>query len=206
MIITYHDGGFIKITSSDTTVAINPISKKSKLKETKFGADLALVSINHPDCNGTDSVTRTGKELFVIDGAGEYEVGGVFAKGVATSTNYGGEGKMNTIYSIHIEDVHILHLGVLSNEKLTSKMLDGIDDIDILFVPILGESTIDAAVANKLANSLEAKMVIPVFYEDDSLQAFLKESSAEGVVALEKLVLKKKDLDGKNGEVVVLAA
>jgi len=206
MIITYHDGGFIKITSGDTTIAFNPISKESKLKETKFGADLAFVSLNHEDCNGVESVTRSGKELFVIDGAGEYEANGVFAKGVGVESSYGEEKRINTIFSLHLEDVHIVNLGALSTEKLTGKMLDGIDNIDVLFVPISGNGMIDAALANKMANSLEAKIVIPTFYDKDTLSTFLKEASAEEVKAIEKLVLKKKDLAEKAGEVVVLDA
>lgn len=209
MIITYHNGGFIKITNGDTTVAINPISKKSNLKEVRFGADLALVSVNHSDCNGIDSVIRSGKDMFVIDGAGEYEVGGVFTKGVAVNTKYDGEEMINIIYSLYIEDIHILYLGALGNEKLTSKMLGGIDDIDILFVPVGAENgesgTLDATMANKLANSLEAKMVIPIFYDENSLKTYLKEASAEGVKAIEKLVIKKKDLEGKIGEIVILS-
>jgi hypothetical protein len=206
MIITYHSGGFIKITSSDTTIAFNPISKESKLKETKFGADLAFVALNHPDCNGVESVTRSGKELFIIDGAGEYEANGVFAKGVGAESNYGGSKLINTIFSLHLEDVHIVNLGALSTDKLTAKMMDGIDNIDVLFVPVGGEGMIDAAVANKIANSLEAKIVIPTFYDKESLSTFLKEASAEGVAQIEKLVLKKKDLAEKTGEVVVLSA
>ncbi len=204
MIITYHQAGFIKITSGDTVIAFNPISKDSNFKETKFGANLAFVSLDHKDCNGVESVTRSEKELFVIDGPGEYEARGVFAKGIATESEYGGERKINTLFSLHLEDIHIVNLGVLSTEKLTGKMLDGIDDIDVLFVPIGGDGMIDAAVANKLANSLEAKIVIPTFYDDETLATFLKEASAEDVSPAEKLVLKKKDLETKNGEVVVL--
>ncbi len=209
MIITYHGAGFIKITSGDTTIAFNPISKESKLKETKFGADIAFVSLNHEDCNGVESVTRSGKKLFVIDGAGEYEVSGVFAKGVGAESKYGlkdsGEKRINTIFSLHIEDVHIVNLGAISTEKLTGKMLDGIDNIDVLFVPVSGDGMIDAALANKMANSLEAKIVIPTFYDKDTLKTFLKEASAEDVKGVEKLVLKKKDLAEKAGEVVVLS-
>jgi len=210
MIITYHDAGFIKITSGDTTIAFNPISKDSKFKEIKFGADLAFVSVSHADCNGVESVTRSGKELFVIDGAGEYESNGVFAKGVGTESKYGikneGDKKINTIFSLHLEDIHIVNLGALSTEKLTSKMLDGIDNVDILFVPIAGEDMLDAALANKMANTLEAKIVIPTFYNKDTLNTFLKEASAEDVQSIEKLVIKKKDLEEKTGEVIVLSA
>ena len=43
-------------------------------------------------------------------------------------------------------------------------------------------------------------------YDDKSLKAFLKEAGAEGTKAEEKLTVKKKDLDGKQCEVVVLGA
>ncbi len=204
MIITYHNGGFIKLTSGDITIAMNPISKSSKMKEVKFGADLAFISVDHIDCNGSTSVTRSGRELYVIDGPGEYEVAGVFAKGVATNTEYGGERKINTVYSLHVEDVHIVNLGTIKDEKLSGKILDGIDDIDILFVPIEGEGTVEPAVANKLANSLEAKIVIPTFYNEETLTNFLKETGAETLKSVEKLAIKKKDVVEKSGDVVVL--
>ncbi len=55
MIITYHGGEFFKVQFGDTVLAFNPISKDSKLKSSRFGADIALVSLNHPDMNGVES-------------------------------------------------------------------------------------------------------------------------------------------------------
>ncbi len=207
MIITYHNGGFIKIISGDITIAFNPISKSSRLKPTNFGADVVFISTDNPDCNGVDTVKRNNKNLFVINGAGEYEVSGVFAKGVATKTQYNEDKDIiNTMYSLHIEDMHILNLGLINEDKLTGKMLDGIDDVDIVILPIGGSGTIDPGVANKMANSLEAKIVIPTFYNKDTLNTFLKETSSESVKPIEKLVIKKKDLVDKTGEVIVLKA
>ena len=45
-----------------------------------------------------------------------------------------------------------------------------------------------------------------LFYTKESLAIFLKEASSEDVKGIEKLVLKKKDLAEKTGEVVVLKA
>jgi hypothetical protein len=41
-------------------------------------------------------------------------------------------------------------------------------------------------------------------YDDKTLKAFLKEMGEEGAETAEKLTLKRKDLEGKEGEVVVL--
>lgn len=77
MIITHHKGEFMKVTFGDTTLAFNPISKKSKIASTRFGADIAFVSLNTPDFNGIDEVTRSGKDLFVVNGPGEYDPGSI---------------------------------------------------------------------------------------------------------------------------------
>jgi len=63
MIITAHGAESIKISHGDLTLAFNPISKESKLKSTSYGADVAFVSVWHPDMNGIEAVTRNGKNL-----------------------------------------------------------------------------------------------------------------------------------------------
>jgi L-ascorbate metabolism protein UlaG (beta-lactamase superfamily) len=63
--------------------------------------------------------------------------------------------------------------------------------------------------AAKLATSLEAKIVIPMHYDLPSaktaLNVFLKEYGEEKIAPVEKLTLKKKDLEGKDGEVIILS-
>jgi hypothetical protein len=41
-------------------------------------------------------------------------------------------------------------------------------------------------------------------YDEKTLKAFLKEAGQDGVKSIEKLTIKKKDLEGKEGEIVVL--
>jgi L-ascorbate metabolism protein UlaG (beta-lactamase superfamily) len=57
--------------------------------------------------------------------------------------------------------------------------------------------------AYALAVQLEPKAIIPMHYEPQDLKNFLKEAG-EDVKPQEKLTIKKKDLDGKEGEIVVL--
>ena len=208
MIITHHKGEFIKVTFGDTVIAFNPISKKSKITPTRFGADIALVSLNDADCNGVDEVTRSGKELFVVQGAGEYEVQGVFINGFPSKSEYSNDATINTIYAVRLEDMNLLFLGALSEKKPDLSIVEDMDSVDVLFVPIGGGGVLEPADAHSLAVALEAKVVIPIHYdgmgESGALKAFLKEASAEDVKPTEKLTIKKKDLDTKSGEVVVL--
>src|SRR3989338_8117831 len=88
MIITYHGADFFKVSFGDMTIAVNPISKDSKFKNTRFGSDITLVSINSAEHNGAETTSRGDKEPFLIDGPGEYEVSGVFIKGFLSKSKY----------------------------------------------------------------------------------------------------------------------
>jgi L-ascorbate metabolism protein UlaG (beta-lactamase superfamily) len=204
MIITYQGVEFFKVQFGDTILAFNPISKESKSKTTRFFSDVALVTANHPDFTGVDNLSYNGKDPLVISGPGEYETKGVFIKGFQSKTTYGGKEKINTIYIVVLEGMTICFLGSLVDEKLPAEFLEAIEDIDILFLPIGGDGMLDAGKANKVAVTLEPKIIIPMHYEASALKTFLKESGEEGVKPVDKLTLKKKDLEGKEGEVVIL--
>lgn len=206
MILTYHDGFCVRASAGDTTVVFGPVSKSSKnFKPTNFGADVAFVSLNHPDMNGTEEAGRGDKQPFVIHGPGEYEIKDIAAFGFASESEYGGEKRINTLYSITFDGLSVLYAGAVGTATLP-KDLEDMDSPDVLIVPIGDEGALTPAEAQKLAVNLEAKIVIPIGYDEKALKMFLKEAGAESVKPEEKLTLKKKDVAGKEGEVVVLKA
>ncbi len=206
MVITHHGGQCFKVSFGDTTIAFDPISKKSKLSPVKFGADIAFISIQHPDMNGADEVAFGAKQPFVVSGPGEYEVGDVTARGYGVETMYGGVKKYNTIYQVILEGINMVFLGALGDENIDPQILGELGDIDILFVPIGGGDVLDVPAASKLATKLEARCIIPMHYTDVALKAFLKEEGVDTVDAIEKLTIKKKDLAEMEGEIVVLSS
>jgi L-ascorbate metabolism protein UlaG (beta-lactamase superfamily) len=203
MVITYQGGECFKVTQGDLTLAFNPPSKDSKLRSVKFGSDIVLVSQDHPDFNGVDSTSYGEREPFVITGPGEYEIKGIAVRGFGSSSTYGGE-HLNTIYSVLLEGTNLCFLGALGSAVLPAAAKQELDDIDILFVPVGGDGVLDKAEAYKLAVSLEPKAIVPMHYTQESLKGFLKEAGAEGVKPIERLTVKKKDLDGKEAEIIVL--
>jgi L-ascorbate metabolism protein UlaG (beta-lactamase superfamily) len=210
MVITYHGGEFFKASFADTTIAINPISKESKLNSAKFGADIAIVSLNDKDFNGVEQVTHGDKEPFVISGPGEYEIKKVFIKGFQSVSGYGGSERINTVYSIALEGINLVFLGALNSKKLDADVKEAFGNIDILFVPIGGNGVLNTVDAHALAVELESKIIIPMHYgeiedgKNKALAEFLKEDGGENGKPIDKLTIKKKDLDGKEGEIVVL--
>lgn len=209
MVITHHGAEFFKVAFGDTTLAVNPISKDSKLKGARFGADVALVSLDDPDMNGAAEVAYGERQPFVIAGPGEYEVKGVAIKGFLSSSTYRGKERVNTIYFITLEGMNLCFLGALVDKNLPQEAREAFEDIDILFVPVGGDGVLTPAEAHNISILLEPKLVIPMHYEGvgekGALAAFLKEEGADAQ-PVDKLTLKKKDVEGKEGEVVVLSA
>ncbi|MEK7607573.1 MAG: MBL fold metallo-hydrolase [Patescibacteria group bacterium] len=205
MVITYQGGAFVKVQFGDIIIAVNPISKDSKLKTTRFGADIALISLNHPDFSGTDQVSFGEKNAFAITGPGEYEIKDVFIKGFKSESKYGGENRLNTIYTVNLENMHLCFLGALSSKDLQSDVAETIDDIDILFVSVGTDGILSPSDAYKLAVKLEPKLIIPLYWGNSAaLKTFLKEAGEENTKPVDKLTLKKKDLEGKEADVIVL--
>lgn len=206
MVITYHDKQFFKVQFGDTVLAFNPISKDSKLKGSRFGADIALVSMNEPDFNGIDQVAHGNKDPFVIAGPGEYEVNGIVIRGFMVDAQFEKEGKVNTIYTVELEGIHLCFLGNISTAELSDKTKEQLGFVDILFVPVGDKTTIGPSDARKLATRLEATLSIPMDYDEKTLQSFLRESGEEKVKPQDKLTLKRKDIDTFDSNVVVLKA
>ena len=65
-------------------------------------------------------------------------------------------------------------------------------EVDILFIPIGGGELLDSQKAAGAAIHLEAKIVIPMNYNESQLKQFIKEFGADKTESLEKLTIKKK--------------
>lgn len=204
MIISYLGGQSFKVSFGDTTLAFNPISKQSKLEATKYGSDVAFVSLWHPDFNGVEQVTHGSKEPFLVDTPGEYEMGSVTARGFGVKTTYDKVETYNTIFQVQMEEMNIVFLGALGDPEIDPKILAELSDIDILFLPIGGGDVLSVPQASKLATKLEAKLIIPMHYDVDTLKLFLKEEGEENLKPVDKLTLKRKDVAAMDGTIAIL--
>ena len=214
MVITHHGGQCFKVTFGDLTLVFDPIAKNATLPAVRFGADIALVSRDHPDMNGVEEVAKQdgkGGVPFAVTGPGEYERGGVVIQGFLSHSKYGlekgQEQAVNTIYSVQLEDMTLVHLGALADAELSQEARESIDEIDVLFVPIGGDGVLSAAKAHELAVSLEPKIIVPMHWsgigQPKALEAFLKEAG-NGSEKVDKFTLKKKDLVGLEGSILVI--
>jgi L-ascorbate metabolism protein UlaG (beta-lactamase superfamily) len=209
MIITYHGKQFFKLQQGDYTLAYNPISKDSKLgiKPPHFGSNLTLVSVRHPNYNGTEHTSYGDTEPFEIQGPGSYEVAGVTVNGFGTKALVDDEAFINTIYFVNHDDISYCFIGDLEDPALDQHIKEFTDAVDVLFVPIGSNGTLNPSQAAKLSKIFSPKVIIPMDYGKDrdtgSLETFLKEVGGDDE-ATDKFVFKKSDLDKLTGKVVVI--
>ncbi len=200
MVITYYGRQYFKLTLGDLTIATNPPSKASK--PARFGADIALISLNHADYNDPETVTMGDREPFVLNSAGSYEVKELFFTGAGSTVNVDKKDFINTVYGFELDGIKIAFLGAAYDEKtLSSEAKEIAGQADMIFVAI-GE---DPTLAYKTATSFDPNVIIPMDYTDESLKRFLKEGGQEKNEVQDKLTLKRRDLDGKEGHIIVLA-
>ena len=131
-----------KVQFGDTVVAYNPHRQRVKTEGARFGADIAVVSLNHPDFSGAESVAYGEKKPFAVTGPGEYEINGVSVRGFQTQSQYAKESKLNTVYLVELEGIKLCFLGQLHTAELSEKTREALDGIDILFVPVGGNETL----------------------------------------------------------------
>lgn len=217
MNIQYYGHSCFKITtksegkSNDGVVAfIDPFDKKIGLKPPQGRADVVFVShTQHSDHNNIEALKDNP---VVIDAPGEYSVKGINVTGIDSfhDDKEGAERGRNTIFVLDAEDIRICHLGDLGSD-LDLKQLEKIGDIDILMIPVGGKYTIDFKLAAKISKKLSPAIIIPMHYKIKGTNIdvvdekdFCGEMGNCPKEKVNKINLKKKDLEEKNMEIMLM--
>ncbi len=130
---------------------------------------------------------------FEFPGPGEYEKGGVIISGIAD----GGDG--NVIFNLMFEEINICYLGHITHE-LNEDEIKQIGNVDILFLPLGEEGTLNVKLALKLLSNIDPRVVIPMLYSD--LTEFLKSEASFEEAEVYKV--KKTDLPSEERKIVII--
>jgi L-ascorbate metabolism protein UlaG (beta-lactamase superfamily) len=189
MEITWYGHSCFRLTERNyATVVTDPFDNKSiGYDSLKLRSDIVTVSHDAPGHNNTDAVKGTSH---VIDGPGEFEIGGVFVTGVQTDGSGSGKKKSkkenettvrNTIYVFDYDGITVAHLGDLK-EVPTQSEIEALGTINVALVPVGGGSALNAAKAAEIISLIEPNLVIPMHYSTpvskvslDNLNKFVKE-------------------------------
>lgn len=129
----------------------------------KEAADIVVISHGHADHNNISAVR--GKPE-VVKGSGIRTAKGVQFRGIATyhDASQGKQRGTNTVFCFSLEGIRLCHLGDLGH-LLSQVQINEIGAVDILFIPVGGFYTIDAAEASRVYEQLKSKVVIPMHFK-----------------------------------------
>ncbi len=188
-----------RIKGKEACVVTDPCHPSLGYSLSKVQADIVTLSHSHPGHCYTEAVTS---EFKGIRGAGEYEMRGTFITGVTTwhDTEQGKQLGKNTVYFLTIDGLTLCHLGDLGHLP-ASELLEDMNDVDVLFLPVGGVSTIGGSTAAEIVRRSTPKIVIPMHYKTPALtkrlepvDKFLKEVGTKERVSQPKLSVNRSTL------------
>lgn len=186
MEITWYGHSCFRLTERNyATVVTDPFDNKAiGYDSLKLKSDIVTVSHDAPGHNNTDAVKGTSH---VINGPGEFEIGGVFITGVQSDSVSSGKKKgkddtpRNTVYVFDYDGITVAHLGDL-RQTPTQSEIESLGTVNVILVPVGGGGGLNAAKAAEVISLIEPNLVIPMHYSTpvakvslDSLNKFIKE-------------------------------
>jgi len=209
MEVTFYGHSCFRIKGKKGTAVIDPYNKDIGFLMPKVKTDLVLSTHDHVDHN---DFSRVEDYRLVVKGVGSYEVGEIEVDGYSSwhDEKKGQERGENIIYKIKVDDVWLVHLGDLG-EKLSDKLIEELSVVDILFIPVGGNYTIDADQAVEIVNKLSPSIVIPMHFKEEgkevdveSVDEFIKKMDKEVKRVDRKIKIGKDDLS-EDVEVVLMS-
>lgn len=194
--------------TEDVVIWTDPLQKGAGLRSPQGQVDVVFLS--HGKKEDAKDVFKEG--TIVLDAPGEYAIKGISALGFPAfgDASEGSERGQNTIFIFESEDIHVCYLGALGHD-ISPEILDKLNGVDILFIAVGGSDTLDAKACAELVRKIEPNIVIPMHYKMAGLtlplqaeKAFCDAMGNCPKEAIAKLNIKKKDLEEKKGEVVIL--
>ena len=212
MQIHYFGLSSFKITTKDATVITDPFDKESGLTPPRGAADIIILSEKLNKLY--TATTGISGEQFLMDDPGDYDLKGVTVTGIPLKQEgdetKDGKPRYVTATLVEAEDMRILNLNHIRTFSMKEDDLESLGEIDILILPVGGNSVMTAKDASKIAHDIEPKIVIPSHYATEGLtlpyekvDGFIKEMGGKSE-NMEKLLIKKKDLNPDIMQIIIL--
>ena len=211
MEITWYGHSCFRFTErSGTTVVCDPFdSKEIGYDPLKLKAEIVTISHDSP---GHNFVNELMGDPYVIDGPGEFEIGGVFITGLRTDRKQKDTQvrNVNTLYLIEYDGINIIHVGDMQQVP-TQTEVESLGPVHIALVPVGGKGALNAAKASDVISLFEPNIVIPMHYETqdskielEPINKFLKEMGLSEVVTEPSLKINNSSSLPDETQVIVL--
>ena len=164
MEVTWYGRACFRLRGRDATVITDPCPPSTGFVAGRHDVDLLTISHDHSDHAYTRSITAG----LTLTRPGEYEFRDLLVTGVKTyhDGQAGRERGENVVFAVEIDGIHVCHLGDLGH-LLTDEQLGELGPIDVLLVPVGGQTTLTPAEAAEVVAQLNPKLVVPMHFAAD---------------------------------------
>ena len=192
------------------TIVTDPYDPALGLGALKLKADIVTVSHDAPGHNFVKAVKGARR---VIDGPGEFELGGVFITGIqmVRKTGSKNDDRPNTLYVFDFEGLAIAHLGDLAYVP-SQAQIENLGPVDLALVPVGGGGALGPSQAAEVISLIEPSVVVPMHYpigkqgpKLDTVRSFLSEMGIGNLQPLPSLKVAKSSLSDDT-QVVLLSS
>lgn len=208
MDITWLGHSCFRIKGKEAVLITDPYSPDLGYNIGKQKADIVTVSHVHAGHSYVNAIEGDFKE---IKGPGEYEIKGIFITGLSTyhDSVHGDKLGKNIVFTIEMDGITLCHMGDIGH-ALSSKEIEDIGSIGILFLPVGNVSTIDSGTAADMVRAISPRIVIPMHYQIpvinrdlDPLDKFLKKLGIKEINPQPKLNINRSTFT-ENTQIIVL--
>ncbi len=180
MEITWLGRNCFRLRGREGIVITDPCPPESGYRLGKPTAN--VVTVSRRDDPGYSYVEGVGGEPRVLDAPGEYEIGGILVTGVAMKR---ADGSRNVAFVCELDGIRVGHLGLLTAAP-TASVLEELNDIEILLLPVGGQNAISSPAAADIMTAIEPRVAIPMNFRTefeqldlDPIDRFLKETGSK---------------------------
>jgi L-ascorbate metabolism protein UlaG (beta-lactamase superfamily) len=156
---------FLIVSESNLRVITDPYTPGGDLKYAPIdeAADVVTVSHGHGDHSNYKDIKGSPA---VLKEPGTRTVKGITFRTVEVFHDEAGGNKRgkDLMFCFKIDGLNLCHTGDLGH-SLSAKQIAEIGPLDILFIPVGGYYTIDAAEARAVVRSLNPKLIFPMHYK-----------------------------------------
>jgi L-ascorbate metabolism protein UlaG (beta-lactamase superfamily) len=139
--------------------------------------ELLLVTHEHRDHNGVEAIGGSPQLIRSTAGTFDSPVGEVVAIASEHDAVAGTQRGPNTIFVFSLDGVRIAHFGDFGQAALRDEQAAAIGAVDLVFMPVGGGPTTDAAQARAIIDRLGPRWVVPMHYRTPRI-GFLETADA----------------------------
>ena len=150
-----------------TKIVMDPFEEGIGYPVPRMQADIVCTSHGHYDHNYVAAITG---DPLVADQARVYRMKDVKVSGTACyhDDRQGALRGNNIAFTVEADGLRLVHMGDIGH-MLDAQQIARLAQADVLFIPVGGVFTVDAATARQIVDALAPRIVIPMHYQTERL-------------------------------------